>query len=241
MCSQKVEFCPVQEIWGSPSARSEDESKAHREWEGEQKHSVRFTRLVVIKDPGDQKKYDYQLIFDMRQDTSQARALAEKGAHKGISSCILPVSAAIDKEQMKPVTHRSRVYIIAHGAPGDDFLMDNKRIKKTFQNFADIFSLSSKLKEEPKDNQRVKISLVVCDGATDGDKGKKSFAEKLSKSLASKGIFAEVVARKGKSYTDSNGRKSIDKVHHKEGTKFSFITTDKDTTITQIQYKSFRC
>ncbi|HSX04414.1 MAG TPA: C80 family cysteine peptidase [Rhabdochlamydiaceae bacterium] len=216
-----------------------EKSKAHVEKRVEElkQSTSRKRKSIEMEPPKSQPKYDYQLIFDMRPDTEQSRALAEKAGGKGIPTRILPVSGDINQARMGPVTHRSRVYIIAHGSPGADILTDDKGMKKTFQSFADIFSLVPKLKEVPKNNQRVKISLVVCYGATDGDKDKKSFAEKLSKTLASKGIFAEVVARKGKSFAQtSDGRKLIDKVHHVEGSKFSFITTDKDTTITPITY-----
>ncbi|HSX04417.1 MAG TPA: C80 family cysteine peptidase [Rhabdochlamydiaceae bacterium] len=183
-------------------------------------------------------KYDYQLIFDMREGSKQAEALAQKAKNNGIPTDILNLKKDPTKEQMERVTHRSRVYIIAHGSEGVDSLRQGK-IEKTFQNFADIFSLSPKLNEEPKNNQRVKISLVICEGATDGDKGEKSFAEKLSNSLYSKGILAEVVARKGESSTDKiYMRKLVGEKHHAEGTKFSFITTEKGTLITPIKYHS---
>ncbi|HSX04413.1 MAG TPA: hypothetical protein VLG76_06765 [Rhabdochlamydiaceae bacterium] len=215
---------------------------AHCEKRAEEQRQIvhKKRKLIEMTDSLDEPKYDYQLIFDMRPKTDQAEALAEKAIKKGIPTNILYLERDPTKEQMERVTHRSRVYIIAHGFEGTDHLSGGSRMKKitiTFERFANLFLLAPKLKEEPTIKQRVKISLVVCEGATPGKKGEKSFAEKLSGSLYSKDIKAVVVARKGGSSTDVDKmRKLIDEAHHKEGTKFSFITTDKDTIITPIRY-----
>ncbi|HSX04416.1 MAG TPA: C80 family cysteine peptidase [Rhabdochlamydiaceae bacterium] len=185
-------------------------------------------------------KYDYQLILDMRPTTHQAATLAKKANNSGIPTDILSLFKAITKEDMKRVTHRSRVYIIAHGSPGTNKLWgesENGRISITFQNLINIFLMASKLKEAPMNHQRVKISLVVCYGATDGDKGQKSFAEKLSNSLYFEGIRAEVIARKGlSSINRAEMRKRVNSKYHAEGTKFSFITRRKGIIITPIKY-----
>ncbi|HSX04415.1 MAG TPA: C80 family cysteine peptidase [Rhabdochlamydiaceae bacterium] len=208
--------------------------------EEEQKQA--FQRKIIPKEAsGSRPKYDNQHIIYIEPAMAQAKALERKAFEKGRLTYMFPFSENMIQKQMECVSHRSRVYIIAHGGPGLDFLTDESQSGKqiTSENLANLFLMAHRLRKVPKNKQRVKISLVVCNGATEGDKGQKSFAENLSKSLYSKGILAEVVARKGLSSVDTvKRRKLVGDKHHAEGTKFSFITTRKGTISTPIKYNS---
>ncbi len=207
--------------------------------------SARKKRKIVFDPP---TKYDFQLIFDMRPTTGQAEALAQKAISKNIPTEIIPIYDLKTVQEkfhlIKLLTHRSRVYIIAHGQAGTDRVEGESligRITAKYTSFAKLFSDEAPdLKKRPVDHRRITISLVVCYGATRLTNGKESYAFKLSNALCVVGIEARIIARHGISSTYIIGdsvRKTVNRKHHENGTKFSFVTTQIGyTEVTPIKY-----
>lgn len=202
-------------------------------WEGD---AIKITPALT------KPKYTYQVQFSLQPAVGQT--LGWKAFYRGIDSSTIYLpdvgvnQISIKLAPLKKLDHDSRLYIVGHGSPGcESIFSDNNGKQASPETIAILLSIFASQLKKLDDGKRIKISLVVCNGATKTDK-KESFALQLSQALDRKGIPAEVVGRHGivATYHDDL-KKTVDDKYHENGSKSSFVTINGITTITPIKYK----
>jgi hypothetical protein len=183
-------------------------------------------------------KYDRQIILNLGSGKS-AEGLNAKARHQGLPSKMIDLREAdCDFSDLSRLTSGSRVYLIGHCKPGRNYIVSDEGVRVTVDDYVNMLKQVTALKN-PSLGQKIKISVVACYAAVDGEHHK-SFAYQLSQALDKAGIPAEVLARtdivsrwRGK---PEEYKKFVGGKHHAEGSKLVFTTENGQTTVHPFQY-----
>lgn len=150
------------------------------------------------------------------------------------------------KTALASLTPKSRLYISAHGQAGLQLVGDDSSTRILTVS-ALVFMLKKYAPQLKNSDGKIKISLDICNaGKNSGEK--KSFGFALSQALDKEGISADVYARTGfvrfaKLVSDFDHKKEVLKEkwhifpsHHAQGSKLSFVTTNGNTVVNEINY-----
>lgn len=205
---------------------------------------------LCTKKPITKPKYDYQLQLDLGKGITASR-LEEKAKTQKIASCTLSLKSIeqeieTSSELIKRLTHKSRLYLIGHAHPGASVIYSDMKECHTpgyawnVDQLAVLISKNAPHLVKKNDEQRLKISLVVCHaGLNEVAPRTSSFAVQLSKTLDLVGIPTEILARTNDIDIPLEGgfRKQVKERHHVLGDKVSIITRQGQTTIQVVSYE----
>lgn len=190
-----------------------------------------------LQEQENMSKYDQQVILNLGSGKS-GEGLNAKARNQGLPSDMIDLrETEYDLSNFSRLTSGSRLYLIGHCKPGRHYIVSDEGVKVSVDDYVNMLKQVPALKN-PIPGQKLKISVVACYAAVDGEN--KSFAYQLSQALDKAGIPAEVLARtnivsrwRGK---PEEYQKLVGGKHHAEGSKLVFTTEKGQTTVHPFQY-----
>lgn len=195
-------------------------------------------------------KYDNQVILNLGRGISQKR-LTEKYEKKyGLVSKTIDLKDPVSsKDDLKNLTHNSRVYLIGHIKKEKELyvLSDSAELNKgkaySIAQLVDYFKMSNHLVQKDPNGRKLTISLVGCSNKKPID----SFAASLSQALDAAKIPAIVYERTRNVSVNESGQKMIttessdgekEQVHQPRGWKRKFETNEGELSFTYVTQKA---
>jgi hypothetical protein len=139
--------------------------------------------------------YDRQIFLNLGSGTSAAgidRKRQSNGGSPSISIDLKIENPSLD--QLRLLTHRSRIYIIGHCHPNSQSITSDLGKSQTAEDYAKMIANNAPhLTNRDREGRMLKIRIYACYAAS----GTNSFAKQLTEALFRKDILTEVTATAG--------------------------------------------